>query len=172
MRALCSRAITRPGYRWAGRCTGFFMKFLLLAVIAVGLAGCGVMQAAKIDRMQEAEVRELSNDEVCHPFVRSSVVDAERLRRGLSDCSEDHKKCASMGYAAGTSNYLQCRNMLTNEKAVADARQQAGTQALIAAAAATRNNSSLGPDPIPSVLPQQTRCRSTVVAAAVQTVCQ
>jgi hypothetical protein len=42
-------------------------------------------------------------------LARGNIVEMERVRRGLGDCSEAHRDCVKNGYQPETPLYLQCR---------------------------------------------------------------
>jgi hypothetical protein len=92
-----------------------------------------------------------------------------------ANIAQDDAYCGSIGAPPGSPNHTQCRLSMLQRRdqlaAAETARQMEASRALIAAGAA------LSAQPAPDFLPPQTiaretRCRSTAVIGAVQTVCQ
>ena len=87
---------------------------MLKIIIAVSactlvLTNCSVMRSQDISQMSPEEIRLASDEDVCRPLARGNIVEMERVRRGLGDCSEAHRDCVKNGYQPETPLYLQCR---------------------------------------------------------------
>jgi hypothetical protein len=102
------------------------MRKLLIAVLPLLLAACGVVRSNQIASMDAQQVQALSDDDLCRPGTTSNpAVMAERQQRGLADCSGGHRECRAMGYTLGTPLYLQCRTMIAQREGIQEAQQQA-----------------------------------------------
>jgi hypothetical protein len=82
---------------------------IAVSACAFALASCGVMRSQDISQMSPEQIGLASDEDVCRPLARGNIVEMERIRRGLGDCSEAHRECLKTGYQPGTPLYLQCR---------------------------------------------------------------
>ncbi|MCL4743786.1 MAG: hypothetical protein KJZ83_00075 [Burkholderiaceae bacterium] len=101
------------------------MKTLLGCFSAMlALAGCGLATANRISGLNVQDITTVKNDELCNMYAKGQVVEQERARRGLGDCSPSHLKCVEMGYEMGTATYLDCRRLMMDQAAIAAARRK------------------------------------------------
>lgn len=89
------------------------------------LPACGLANARTASNMDAQQIVIVSDSVVCNPYASGAVIESERARRGLGDCTLAHKQCVAMGYSGGTPGYLACRQMLAGQGAAAAAQQQA-----------------------------------------------
>lgn len=111
-------------------------RYEVVATLALLLTGCGLAADAKINGMNETQIASASDADVCRPNAGGAVVYNERQKRGLGDCTPAHLKCKNLGYAPGSSQYLQCRQMFMQQDIAADAAYR---QAVGNATAAIKN---------------------------------
>jgi hypothetical protein len=80
-------------------------------IVAIALGGCGLATGYQIGHMAPDELTKLTDVDVCHPYTgnHSPTLEAERKRRDLADCSQEHLYCHNMGLKTGTDAYVQCR---------------------------------------------------------------
>ncbi len=106
---------------------------ILAIIVALALAGCGLATGYQIAHMAPDELTKLTDADICHPFTgtHSAALEAERRRRDLADCSQEHLYCHNMGLKTGTDAYVQCRLAASQVAA-----QQAASQAAASAAMA------------------------------------
>lgn len=97
---------------------------VFLAILSLSASGCGIIAANKISQMDASQIATLSDDQVCHPLATGNVVNIERQKRGLGDCDPAHLECKKLGYRAGTSEYIQCRQMFMQQAIAANAASQ------------------------------------------------
>jgi hypothetical protein len=57
------------------------MRYLTLAILALGLAGCGIPEGRRLSAMTPAELRGVSDRSLCNFYADSRAVDIERQRR-------------------------------------------------------------------------------------------
>ncbi len=96
-----------------------YRQFLVLALALIASSACGPNRAAKISVMSAAELKQVSDKELCVSQVEETPqVLSERRERSLGDCSKEHMTCASSGYELGTELYLKCRMYLVQEKEI------------------------------------------------------
>jgi hypothetical protein len=112
------------------------IRFMTIWFLALALSGCGLAADAKINGMNEAQIASASDSDVCRPNAGGAVVYNERQKRGLGDCTPAHLKCKDLGYAPGSSEYLQCRQMFMQKDIAADAAYR---QTVANATAAIKN---------------------------------
>lgn len=96
-----------------------------MTIIAFALSGCNTVRGIRASNMDETEITQASDKALCAPLASGEIVEAEKIRRGLGDCSSAHLQCHSMGLQTGTSDYLQCRQSIIQQDA---ANQQASQQ--------------------------------------------
>lgn len=100
-----------------------FRQLASLAIVGIALAGCGLARSSQISQMSPDELRSVSDDHLCNPYVKqSSAVTSERSRRNLGDCSHAHLTCMKSGYQQGTALYLQCRQFVAMEESASRQR--------------------------------------------------
>ncbi|MFO1097124.1 MAG: hypothetical protein U1E81_02330 [Xanthobacteraceae bacterium] len=80
-----------------------------VSACTLALTNCSVMRSQDISQMSPEEIRLASDEDVCRPLARGNIVEMERVRRGLGDCSKAHRDCVKNGYQPETPLYLQCR---------------------------------------------------------------
>lgn len=132
------------------------IRLMTIWFLALALSGCGLAADAKINGMDAAQIANASDADVCRPNVNSPVVDKERQKRGLGDCNPAHLECKKMGYAPGSAEYLQCRQMFMQQAIASDAAYR---QAVGNAASAIKN---AYPPPPPTV---RTSCRQNMAGS-------
>lgn len=129
---------------------------VFFAILSLSVPGCGIVAANKISQMDASQIATLSDDKVCHPLATGNVVNIERQKRGLGDCDPAHLECKKMGYAPGSAEYLQCRQMFMQQAIASDAAYR---QAVGNAASAIKN---AYPPPPPTV---RTSCRQNMAGS-------
>ena len=150
-------------------------KSVMVAVVGLSLAGCGLATSYQIANMAPGELTKISDNDLCRSGTeKNPAVLAERQKRELGDCNPDHLYCHSLGLKPGTDLYVQCRlqaRQITAQQAAAqEAAQQAGYAAMAKQGAAMMATPS--PPPPPPILPTTTNtncntfgntinCRST-----------
>lgn len=102
----------------------------------------------------------------------SPIGDALAGPEGLA--KRDDAYCQSIGALPGTEAYITCRTAASLERSNRHAAAfDASANALAAGAVInSANNRPALNQPMPSILPQQVRCRSTPIGNTLQTVCQ
>jgi hypothetical protein len=108
---------------------------LLIAVVV--LVSCGPTRRAEMSKMDDQSLTEamktVDTDLVCLAVTNKWGDDRyqkfalmEAVRRGLGDCSSEHKKCVSFGFKYLTKEYKTCRMEI--EKTQIKARSAAPTK--------------------------------------------
>jgi len=95
---------------------------IAVSACAFALVSCGVMRSQEVSQMSPEQIGLASDDDVCRPLARGNIVEMERIRRGLGDCSEAHRDCVKTGYQPGTPLYLECRAIAAQAKAASAPR--------------------------------------------------
>ena len=131
---------------------------IVTLIVALALAGCGLAAGYQIANMNPDELTKLTDADICHPFTgtHSAALEAERRRRDLADCSQEHLYCHNMGLKTGTDAYVQCRlaaSQVAAQQAAAQAAQQAGYAAMTKQGAAMMAPQQ--PAPLPPMQPLQ-----------------
>ena len=90
---------------------------IAVSACAFAFASCGVMRSQEVSQMSPEQIGLASDEDVCRPLARGNIVEMERTRRGLGDCSEAHRDCVNNGYQPGTPLYLQCRAVAAEAQA-------------------------------------------------------
>jgi len=96
------------------------LRILAAACAITLLAACSIF---RVSDMGPEELRQVSVPALCTPFASGPAVQAERARRGLSDCSTPDWQCVQAGYRAGTKEYNDCRYGTPEQQAQARFRQ-------------------------------------------------
>lgn len=114
--------VTRPRGRRSETRLRYLGKPMLKIIIGVSacmlaLTNCSVMRSQDISQMSPEEIGLASDEDVCRPLARGNIVEMERVRRGLGDCSQAHRDCVKNGHQPGTPLYLQCRDAAARELA-------------------------------------------------------
>lgn len=102
-----------------------------LCVLLVLFTGCGLAVGNRVSSMNPREIASVDDASLCHPLAKGPIVERERARRGLGDCSPAHLQCRSMGYQMGTSNYLECRRMTMQQETAAAVAYEAHRQKML-----------------------------------------
>jgi len=98
------------------------LKIIAVSVLGFALASCGVMRGQQVSQMSPEQIRLISDDDVCRQWANGNLVEMERMRRALGDCSKAHRDCVKTGYQPGTPLYLQCRAIAAQAKAASAPR--------------------------------------------------
>ena len=137
-------------------------KRVMVAVVGLSLAGCGLATSYQIANMTPDELTKLSDADVCRPATGNNpALTAERQKRELGDCNPDHIYCHSLGLKPGTDLYVQCRlqarQIAAQQAAAQQAAQQAGYAAMAKQGAAMMATPSPPPPP-PLPITTNTNC--------------
>jgi hypothetical protein len=91
------------------------------------------------------------------PLLSGCLTLAEIAER---QAQQDDSYCKSIGLNFGTGDYANCRLTLTQARQVQQAQAEANATAMLAAGAAVMASQPPPPpvQPLPNILPQQTRC--------------
>ena len=85
-------------------------KSIMVAVVGLSLAGCGLATSYQIANMAPGELMKVTDNDLRRSGTeKNPAVLAERQKRELGDCNPDHIYCHSLGLKPGTDLYVQCR---------------------------------------------------------------
>ena len=73
------------------------------------LTGCASASSDDASRYEPDQLRMLTTNALCKPYLQGRNVAAERQRRGLGDCSPSDQVCSTASDPVGSPNYARCR---------------------------------------------------------------
>lgn len=90
----------------------------IAALVLLALAGCTASreQAVELSAMNADQLAATSDKDLCNRRAGGQAIEAERRRRGLADCGAGAIECKQSGYAPGSQQYLQCRQIFVQQE--------------------------------------------------------
>jgi hypothetical protein len=95
-----------PNNDWVNCAGGMSVRIALAFLL---LTGCASANADDASRHEPDQLRMLTTNALCKPYLQSQNLAGERQRRGLGGCSRSDQVCSNASDPVGSPNYLRCR---------------------------------------------------------------